>query len=163
MKKLKPLIALLLVFGAGLIVGVVGTRVVTRIVIRRALTHPEIVRNRIERELVRKLKLDATQEAKVHDILVDSQKQLRDLRQGISAATCAHPQPRLLRHLPGSHPRTTRTLREDKGRKPALVATARTCSGRTTLNRCKFHQPAQPLVPTLFSHHQDKIRLLNAK
>jgi len=80
MKTLKVLAALVLVFGAGLVVGVVATRVVTRIVIRRALTHPELVRNRIERELARKLKLDAGQEAKVHVVLVDSQRQLRELR-----------------------------------------------------------------------------------
>ncbi len=80
MKKLKPLLALALVFVAGMVVGVVGTRVVIRGFIRRAILHPELVRERIERDLVRRLKLDATQEMKVHEVLADSQKQLRDLR-----------------------------------------------------------------------------------
>lgn len=80
MKKLKAIAALLLVFCAGLVVGVVATRVVTRVVIRAAISHPELVRERIERELVWKLRLDAEQRAKVHDVLVKSQRQLRDLR-----------------------------------------------------------------------------------
>jgi Spy/CpxP family protein refolding chaperone len=70
----------MLVFVAGVVVGVVGTRVVTRVVIRRAINHPELVRERIEHDLVRKLRLDADQQAKVHQVLLDSQKQLRELR-----------------------------------------------------------------------------------
>ena len=80
MKKLKPLLALLLMFLAGLAVGVVGTRVATRSFIRRAIQNPDLVRNLIEIDLVRKLKLDAVQRIKVHEVLADSQRQLRELR-----------------------------------------------------------------------------------
>jgi hypothetical protein len=71
---------LLLMFGVGVIVGVVGTRIVVRGFIRRAIEHPELVREQIERDLVRRLKLDSEQRAKVHEALTDTQKQLRDLR-----------------------------------------------------------------------------------
>jgi hypothetical protein len=80
MKNLKPILALLLMFGVGVIVGVVGTRIVVRGFIRHAIEHPELVRERIERDLVRRLKLDSEQRAKVHEALTDTQKQLRDLR-----------------------------------------------------------------------------------
>jgi hypothetical protein len=80
MKKWKPILALVLVFLAGLVMGVVSTRVVTRRVIRGAIEHPDRVREYIERDLVRKLKLDLDQQAKVHATLVDSQQQLETLR-----------------------------------------------------------------------------------
>lgn len=80
MKKWKPILALVLVFLAGLALGIVGTRVVTRRVIRAALQNPELVALRIERDLVRGLKLNEEQKVKVHATLVDAQKQLQELR-----------------------------------------------------------------------------------
>ncbi|HWF18400.1 MAG TPA: hypothetical protein VG754_04000 [Verrucomicrobiae bacterium] len=81
MKKLRPWLVLLLVFCAGTMFGIVATRIVTRRVIHRMITHPDFVRERIQRELVRKLKLTPGQEIQVEAVLTDSQKELRDLRQ----------------------------------------------------------------------------------
>ena len=81
MKRFRPLLALLLMFMAGLFVGVVGTRVATRIIVRRALENPGLVRVQIERDLTRRLHLDADQQVKIHDTLMDAQKQLHELRQ----------------------------------------------------------------------------------
>ena len=80
MNKFKPALALLLVFVAGTVFGVVGTRMVVRSVIREVITHPNKVPQRIELNLVKRLKLDPEQKTKVHEILADSQKQLRPLR-----------------------------------------------------------------------------------
>jgi Spy/CpxP family protein refolding chaperone len=80
MKKLKVALVLLLVFGAGAVFGVVATRVVVRNIIRRAISQPDLVRERIQRELVRRLDLNPQQREQVGDVLADTQKQLRDLR-----------------------------------------------------------------------------------
>jgi Spy/CpxP family protein refolding chaperone len=47
---------------------------------RLAIANTGLVRNRIERRLTSKLALDADQRAKVHQILVRSQGQLKELR-----------------------------------------------------------------------------------
>jgi Spy/CpxP family protein refolding chaperone len=80
MNKLKPLLALLAVFAAGTVFGVVGTRVVMRYTIRNMVSHPELVRERIELEMVRKLRLSPEQRRKVHQIMIETQSQLKDLR-----------------------------------------------------------------------------------
>ncbi|MDB6065375.1 MAG: hypothetical protein JWR26_1583 [Pedosphaera sp.] len=80
MNKLKPVLAVLVVFAAGLVFGVVGTRVVMRRTIQAMVNHPEAVRERVELELVRKLRLAPDQRRKVHQIMVDTQLQLRELR-----------------------------------------------------------------------------------
>lgn len=82
MKQLKVWLVLALVFLAGFAGGVVATRVVVRQFVGKAIANPELVRNKIERDLNRKLRLDARQRKDVHQILVKSHRQLRELRQG---------------------------------------------------------------------------------
>jgi anti-sigma factor ChrR (cupin superfamily) len=81
MKYLKPVILLLLVFAAGICVGVVGTRVVVRRSIRQAVRQPELVRLRIERDLTRELELDPSQQVKLDEILVSTQQQVATAKQ----------------------------------------------------------------------------------
>lgn len=80
MKYLKPIVLLLLVFIAGISIGVVGTRYVIRRDIRQAIRKPEFVRLRIERELTRELALDAIQRAKLDEILVNLQQEIAKAR-----------------------------------------------------------------------------------
>jgi hypothetical protein len=80
MKHLKPIFLLLLVFMAGLGVGIVSTRAVVRHFIRQAVHNPDFVRLRIERDLTRKLKLDAPQQMKVRQILIQGQSDIQQLR-----------------------------------------------------------------------------------
>jgi hypothetical protein len=80
MKKLKPWLVIALVFVAGFAAGVVVARGVTRHFVRTAIANPDHMRDLIERSLTARLKLDQPQQRKVHDILIDSQKQLRELR-----------------------------------------------------------------------------------
>lgn len=80
MKNWKSILLLVLVFFAGLAVGVVGTRVVVRRVVQQALTHPERMQSLMERNLTRRLRLDDEQQVKLHEILTDARGQLTDLR-----------------------------------------------------------------------------------
>ena len=80
MNKLKPVLLLVLVFLAGLAVGVVGTRLVVRQMVRTAIERPDRVRLMLERRLDRRLNLTADQQAQVHDILTNAQAQIQDLR-----------------------------------------------------------------------------------
>ena len=80
MKNWKSLLLLALVFFAGVVMGVVGTRVVVRRAVQQAITHPERLQAMIERGLTRKLRLDAGQQTRLHGILSDSHAQLDDLR-----------------------------------------------------------------------------------
>jgi hypothetical protein len=80
MKRWKVVLLLVLVFLAGLAVGVVGTRVVVRRVVQQAILHPERVQGVMERNLTRRLRLDADQQIKLHAILTDARGQLGDLR-----------------------------------------------------------------------------------
>ena len=81
MKYLKPIILLLLVFSAGICVGVVSTRVVIRRSIRQAVRQPELVRLRIERDLTRELDLDPSQQVKLDEILISTQQQVATAKQ----------------------------------------------------------------------------------
>jgi len=81
MKYFKPIIVLLLVFAAGLCVGVVSTRYVIRRTIRQAVRQPELVRLRIERDLTRELDLDPAQQSKLDEILVSTPQQVATARQ----------------------------------------------------------------------------------
>ena len=80
MKNWKSLLLLVLVFFAGLAVGVVGTRIVVRHVVQGAIAHPERVQSFMERNLTRRLRLDNDQQVKLHDILTDARGQLTTLR-----------------------------------------------------------------------------------
>ncbi len=81
MKRFKVWLLLALVFLAGFTGGVVVTRGVVRHFVRNAIANPDLVRNKIERDLNRKLRLDVRQRKEVHRILAESHRRLRELRQ----------------------------------------------------------------------------------
>jgi len=80
MKLFKSLLLLALVFFAGIVVGVVGTRAVVRHVVREVILHPDRAQAFMEHNLTRKLKLDNEQQVKLHQILTAAHAQLKDLR-----------------------------------------------------------------------------------
>jgi|SRR6266536_271832 len=80
MKNFKSWLLLLLVFFAGVSVGVVGTGAVVRQVVRRIASNPDLVRERIGRELERKLDLSAEQRTKVRQVLLKSHERIKSLR-----------------------------------------------------------------------------------
>jgi hypothetical protein len=80
MKTFKLILLLALVFLAGIVVGVVGTRAVVRGIVREVVLHPEKIQTVVERRLTRQLHLDNEQQVKLHGILTDTHGQLRDLR-----------------------------------------------------------------------------------
>jgi hypothetical protein len=80
MKTFKLILLLSLVFFAGVVIGVVGTRAAIRRVVQQALLHPEKVQADIERRMTRQLRLDNSQQAKLHEILSGSHAQFDDLR-----------------------------------------------------------------------------------
>ena len=81
MSAWKPALALLLVFVAGMFVGVVGTRMVVRRVARTMLEDPAFARERIrvqmELQLARRLRLGPLQRQRVREILAEMQGQLK--------------------------------------------------------------------------------------
>jgi len=81
MKTFKLLLLVGLVFLAGAMAGVVGTRIAIRHWLRSALQRPQMVQTLIERRLQQRLRLDANQQAQVHQILTDARGQLKNLRQ----------------------------------------------------------------------------------
>ena len=80
MKSFKPALLLLLVFLAGIVVGVIGTRAVVRQVIRSVVANPNLFWTRIERTLTADLKLNAEQRARVHQILAETHDRVKTLR-----------------------------------------------------------------------------------
>src|SRR4051794_1222016 len=80
MKRFKVWLLLALVFLAGFAGGIVATRVAVRHFVRQAMDKPELVRNKVERDLNRKLRLDVGQREQVRQILRQSHEQLRKLR-----------------------------------------------------------------------------------
>jgi len=81
MKTFKSILLLALVFFAGAVVGVVGTRAVVRHIVHEAILHPDRAQTFMERSLTRRLRLDDEQQVKLHQILTDAHEQLKDLRQ----------------------------------------------------------------------------------
>jgi len=81
MKTFKLLLLVGLVFLAGAVAGVVGTRIAIRHWMRSALQRPQMVQMLIEHRLKRQLRLDTNQQAQVHQILTDARGQFRGLRQ----------------------------------------------------------------------------------
>jgi hypothetical protein len=81
MSKWKPAFALLLVFVAGMFVGVVGTRMAVRRIAVQMLTDPVFRRDRIqgqmELQLARRLHLRPEQRVRVREILAEMQGQLK--------------------------------------------------------------------------------------
>jgi len=80
MKRLKAVLLLLLVFIAGVGVGVVGTRLAVRHFVRQAIANPDFLRQKIEQDLTHRLGLNADQQAKLREILIQAQKKFKDLR-----------------------------------------------------------------------------------
>ena len=80
MKTFKSLLLVALVFLAGAVAGVVGTRIVVRHVVDEAISHPETIRPRLERTLAFRLGLDRDQRAQLHAIVSDTHEQLEGLR-----------------------------------------------------------------------------------
>jgi len=80
MKTLRLSLLIGLVFLAGAVAGVVGTRIAVRHWVRSAIQQPQMVQTLIERRLTRRLQLDASQQVQVRQILTDAHGQLRDLR-----------------------------------------------------------------------------------
>jgi len=81
MKTFKLLLLVGLVFLAGVVAGVVGTRIAVRHWVHSAISRPQMVQTAIERRLQWQLQLDAGQQAQVHQILTDARRQLKELRQ----------------------------------------------------------------------------------
>jgi hypothetical protein len=81
MKTFKLIVLIGLIFCAGFLAGIVTTRIAVRHFIQRAIAQPELVRERIERGLDRRLGLNAEQQKQLHEILLDAHTQLISLRQ----------------------------------------------------------------------------------
>jgi len=81
MKRFRPWLVVALVFLAGAVFGVVATRIVVRHIVRTAILQPERMRERIERDLTRKLKLTEEQRPNVHATLIQAHERLQALRQ----------------------------------------------------------------------------------
>lgn len=80
MKHLKSILLLCLVFTAGVVIGIVGTRSAVRHAIRQNITHPEQAQKVLEINIARQLRLDNDQQAKLHDILANAHLQMREIR-----------------------------------------------------------------------------------
>jgi hypothetical protein len=85
MSKWKPAVALLLVFVAGMVVGVVGTRMVIRQVANAMLKNPDTARGifqmQMELRLARRLHLGPVQRERVREILSEMQGQMKLINQ----------------------------------------------------------------------------------
>ncbi len=85
MSKWKPAVALLLVFVAGMVVGVVGTRMVVRQVANAMLKNPDTARGvfqmQMELRLARRLHLGPVQRERVREILSEMQGQMKLINQ----------------------------------------------------------------------------------
>jgi hypothetical protein len=85
MSRWKPALALLLVFVAGMVVGVVGTRMVVRQVANEMLKNPESARGifqmQMELRLARRLHLGPVQRERVREILSEMQGQMKFINQ----------------------------------------------------------------------------------
>ena len=80
MKQLKPWLLIVLVFCAGFAGGVVATRIAVRHFVLRAVRDPNFMRERIEHRIAARLRLDAKQRERLHEILLNTQGDLRSLR-----------------------------------------------------------------------------------
>lgn len=80
MSRTKPILVLCLVFIAGLAVGVIGTRIVVRNAIQKITRNPDLMRDRIERDIAARLKLSSEQQSQLHVIVSRSQREIQDLR-----------------------------------------------------------------------------------
>ncbi len=81
----KPVLAVLLVFVAGLVAGVEGTRMIEQWHERQDAAHPQAYNQRLtdaaELQLVRQLKLGPLQRPRIRQILLEMQGQLKLINQ----------------------------------------------------------------------------------
>lgn len=80
LKTLKPWLLLGLVFLAGVILGVAGTRLAVRRYLREAVQHPAQAQHDFAVRLGRKLRLDPAQQAKFNEILGEASAQLNAIK-----------------------------------------------------------------------------------
>ena len=80
MKQLKPWLLIALVFLAGFAGGVVATRIAVRHFVLQVVRDPDFMRDRIEHRISVRLHLDAKQRIRVHEILSNTQSELKGLR-----------------------------------------------------------------------------------
>src|SRR5262245_48996140 len=80
MNNWKPALVIFLVFLAGVVSGVEGTRIAVRYVIGQTVSNPEIQQRRQELNLANRLRLDQAQRKRLRQVLGDSQQQLQQLR-----------------------------------------------------------------------------------
>lgn len=67
--------------GTRLVVGVVGTRAAVRHFVEQVIARPEKFQSFVERDMSRKLRLNAEQRVKLRGILAETRGQLKELRQ----------------------------------------------------------------------------------
>jgi len=80
MKQLKPWLLIFLVFIAGFAGGIVTTRVAVRRFVLHVVRDPDFMRERIEHRTSTRLSLDPQQRTKLHEILLETQGELKTLR-----------------------------------------------------------------------------------
>lgn len=80
MIRLKSIFALVAVFLAGLLIGVVGTRMAIRQTVRTALNQPDRIWARFERRLASDLDLTPEQRVKAEEIFATARQDLVKLR-----------------------------------------------------------------------------------
>jgi len=80
MKKRRAVLLLVLVFGLGVLCGVVGTRVVVRLAVRTALQQPDRVWTRFERRLAAELDLTPEQQLRAYEVLATARRALQEFR-----------------------------------------------------------------------------------
>ena len=80
MKAFKVFLLVALVFLAGVVSGVVGTRMVVRRIVGEVIAHPETVQPHIERGLALRLRLNGEQRKQLHEILSNTHEKLETLR-----------------------------------------------------------------------------------
>ena|ERR1700744_2117037 len=81
MKSFKSILLLALVFLAGMVAGVAGARAIARHAEQVAINNPERAQQIIERNLSRRLRLNADQQAQLHVIMTGARGQMVALRQ----------------------------------------------------------------------------------
>lgn len=83
MKGWKPWVLLALFFGAGIAVGVAGTRFTIQRMVQEASRRPEVARERMEQTLARDLRLSPEQRTQVRQIFRRSHEDIQGVRKDI--------------------------------------------------------------------------------
>jgi Spy/CpxP family protein refolding chaperone len=80
MTKWKAILIIALIFGAGVTLGISGTKMMVREAVNQTLTQPDQVRDRIERNLALRLRLDPVQRRRFHQVLIESRDEMQQVR-----------------------------------------------------------------------------------